>query len=525
MSTHWTDCTLKVEMRGELDDIAEMFYDDEESRARDALKDLGWERLGSGKGREVWSVPLSEQEGPRGKPTLDVPCAVKFAVPAVPHHHSGKVQNNEEINQFEKFPADVTESDPPAVVPVKDWADDRQSWLSMPEVDAMGGTPMEAESRLRDFFWKCNDIHIGNVGAIDGHSVVIDYGLDCFEIQGASELAEDIASRLEDLVDVLTVEGDGESSDVVFRMPTWIGNTGIQPSKSEITVVRGRGPTSAFIYPGVWEADDREWVEESIEIVSDSIENDFFGEVNPVASVDERDDGTFEGWIDMDITTGGHNEPAWDEFMVKNFMERLIGQIESEFERARDPTEFAEDVRAEFGTTVDRAPDRRVGVDDRGVERVGGDARFVFGPPDDSPGFRQTEADSWVAVNGGFRELRAAFGPWREESPLVDALPSASDAVLAEVLDKWPKLQGSWEIGRVGQNLTIERDMAFTFTIADTVDDYDLTEDQIVDLYADVYEAATEQFPSAPGPGGPIQSDIDEFIEEQVRRASGLFRF
>lgn len=195
--THNTDCTVKAESLEDVERIARLIFQDEVSEGSSLARDLGWEVVGQGLGRVVYRVNPEDQEGPRESPTEQAPCVIKFARSA--GMRGGQGQNRKEIHQFQALPRNLTEPDQgnPVFVPVKDWDEDNDLWLSMPEVNPEGGSTEEVLKRIDEAGWSCDDIKPDNVGWMHNTSVLLDYGFDCRPSPPTMDLATEMAEKLE----------------------------------------------------------------------------------------------------------------------------------------------------------------------------------------------------------------------------------------------------------------------------------------------------------------------------------------
>lgn len=240
--THRSDCTVKESARQRVDDLADRIL---ETNTQQFVKDdqivqeveaLGWEYLGSGLGRAAFRVPRSQQEGPGGNPTADADCVIKFAQTNT-GRHNGIEQNREEVRNFRTLPVELTEEgDPPVFAPLKDWDDDHR-WVSLPLADQRGGNSREAEDRLAEHGWHCNDLHMDNLGMMHGRTVILDYGLPCETIHPAIEEAAELARQLRDMgaVDVNTVEQDPSLAFVGWLPPSGLPGNEQARTESEAT--------------------------------------------------------------------------------------------------------------------------------------------------------------------------------------------------------------------------------------------------------------------------------------------------
>lgn len=192
--THRVDCSVRDEYRDQVNEIATEFWNGNHVKAKGMTRDLGWDMVGGGAGRKVFRVTPDYQQGEVEGPTHEAPCVVKFATKHA--RYNGKQQNSQEVSQFQSLPEELTEGHNPVFVPIKDWAPD-DSWVSMPLVDADGGTTGAVDRRLAEAGWQCHDMHRDNVGEMHTESVVLDYGLECIEQAAAIEIAEELADEFE----------------------------------------------------------------------------------------------------------------------------------------------------------------------------------------------------------------------------------------------------------------------------------------------------------------------------------------
>lgn len=238
--THDTDCRVLDEFRDEVEEIAAAFWRGDDITAEHMAEQLGWEKIGGGAGRVVYRVAPNLQEGPTLWATHEQPCVIKFAIPG--HRYDGLLQNREEINQFQRFPKEMTtgeETDEgvPIVVPIRDWDQDESRWISMPEAQ-VGGSIEQLRKRLALVGWTCEDVHLDNVSEMHGVSVLHDYGLDCEEKGTPEGIAHQVADWLDALTSVraITVVEQERRWVIAFTVDDWVLETAPSPKDSAIFV-------------------------------------------------------------------------------------------------------------------------------------------------------------------------------------------------------------------------------------------------------------------------------------------------
>lgn len=203
--------------------MAQEFYFGNTDEAHKKATNNGWELIGAdGAGRRVYRVSAENQVGPVVNPVHEAPCVVKFAKkhPRFP----GTDQNIEEIEQWEQV-KELESLEEPVFVPVADHAND-DLWVSMPEVDADGGSIPEVKDRLSEKGWICADLSDDNIGEMHDLSVVLDYGIDCITEQSVMDEADEMKSQLEELkcqnIDQERHDHDTLSFTWDFEMPDWV---------------------------------------------------------------------------------------------------------------------------------------------------------------------------------------------------------------------------------------------------------------------------------------------------------------
>lgn len=266
--THNTDCEVLDEFRDDLDDIGRRVQSlggggmkGLPTEIAVELEDLGWDHLGRGAGRSSWLVPQDMQKGTVETPTQDTDCVVKFAR-ATGGFAGGLKQNQEEVGNYQTLPdrlVEGTETELPLFVPLKDWSGDYY-WVSLPRADARGGSGAEMNERLAQNGWECNDIRNANVGEIHGTSIILDYGLECWENESAVEPASDLAHMLEDRgarAVVAQAMSRGSGAIVEFLPPTGMPGDNDVESMSSMVVKGGQraGVDSMELVFGTWDTD------------------------------------------------------------------------------------------------------------------------------------------------------------------------------------------------------------------------------------------------------------------------------
>lgn len=196
--THTTDCEVKETDRERVNQWADRIAEENITPDSDLLQEMenaGWEFLGQGAGRVTFRVPREEQDGPGGTPTRDADCVVKFA-------RRGMVgQNAEEVNSYLSLPPELTserDGELPVMLPVKDWDEDFD-WLSMPLADGSEQDDRAVDRRLLEEGWQCSDVKPDNVGSVHGTPVLIDYGMECKESEPATQAANTLFQKLDDI--------------------------------------------------------------------------------------------------------------------------------------------------------------------------------------------------------------------------------------------------------------------------------------------------------------------------------------
>lgn len=139
---------------------------EEEDECRGIVKSQGFEKVGSGVGRDIFAVPDEYVTGDRD-------CIVKFARNLVGCHESQR-----EVRSWQR----VSDEARRYLVPV---LDHDVGWVLMPraqEEDLSSHEIQELLASFTDTGWACDDTNEAhNLGRLDGDPVIIDYGMGCYQ--------------------------------------------------------------------------------------------------------------------------------------------------------------------------------------------------------------------------------------------------------------------------------------------------------------------------------------------------------
>lgn len=278
--THRTDCTVTESARDTVERVAELHADGK--GAAGIPEEQGWELAGRGFGRVVYRIPSEEQVGPRETATEQSPCVIKFASSKGGRPATGQSQNRKEISQFKSLPRDLTEpvEGDPIFVPVKDWDEEDDLWLSMPEVDAEGGTRRGVIKRLDRAGWRCEDIKHDNVGWMHDVPVILDYGFHCEQTLPALERAQELGDILDRRgAQAVTVNDTRDGAEIDFLPPERVTVNEPPETTSAIFVEAERGIEFMELGFGTW--DTRVSYDPSLEVtterVVEAVEDDWIG--------------------------------------------------------------------------------------------------------------------------------------------------------------------------------------------------------------------------------------------------------
>lgn len=154
------------------------FHDDAECRAIAGVH--GFEKLGSGVGRDVYAVPDEFVAGDRR-------CIVKVARNLVGCHETRR-----EADSWHRVSDDAREY----LLPV---LETELGWVLMPHAET-GLATHEIQHLLADFHatgWACNDTNEAhNLGRLDGDPIIIDYGMGCYRLD--DEEMVDVGGRVDE---------------------------------------------------------------------------------------------------------------------------------------------------------------------------------------------------------------------------------------------------------------------------------------------------------------------------------------
>lgn len=167
-----TYCFEEVSYGGE-------FHDPDECRAIAGVQ--GFEKLGSGVGRDVYAVPREFVTGDRA-------CIVKVA-----RNLEGCHETRREVDSWHRVSDDAREY----LLPV---LESELGWVLMPRAERDLASH-EIQRLLADFHatgWACDDSNEAhNLGKLDGDPVIIDYGMGCYRL-GDEEMV-DKGGRVDDV--------------------------------------------------------------------------------------------------------------------------------------------------------------------------------------------------------------------------------------------------------------------------------------------------------------------------------------
>lgn len=500
--THDTNCQVLDEYRDEVNRIAQAYQDGEVREAAAMAEDLGWERLGSGIARVAWLVAPEMQDGTVESPTQEAPCVVKFA-----QGPNGTYQNTEEIYQYENFPAAVKEADPPVVVPVSDHDDRDHTWLSVPEAEPGGMFAGDVQNRLAEVGYYCEDVHGDNVGEMHGAPVLLDYGMDCHEIELPIEIADDIARWVDDdLVDDVETTEIGDGATFSFTTPAWIGLPET-PETSTIGISPREGPHKFNIFFGPWDDDQAETLERSFEKVNQELEDLWYVHSRPLFVTN---DGKTTVELDIDAEV-----PSFDERftadMAAELVEDTIGWVEQFVVEAENPISLADEVM--FAITSDDLVRSGTAT----VDSTAGGASLSFLVPADAPGFEpQHDASEIVFDPAGFVEMHVTLGPWRADEPQAALLPDGADAVIRGMNDRYPDVDWSWR--RLRGEPAEKEVIRFSGDRGHDSDDAPTDPDVIAGMYERLLLESVAEMPLGRKGDEPVQEEIDEFVEARLAR-------
>lgn len=503
--THDTDCKVLEEAVERLNEVADAFQNGH-GQGRDMAEDLGYEQLGSGAGRSVWAVTDENQVGPRDRVTREAPCVVKFALGNRNPQHSGTTQNRQEVQMWQRFPPRVREAEPPVVAPVKDW-NENYEWVTMPLVEH-GGSPQEVEEKLARLGWECGDLHYDNVGNIHGHSVALDFGLSCREVDRPGEIAQEVVDLLEnENVEDISTEGDRGGAKVVWHPPAWVGDEGHPDTESSARIDAVDGVTGAVFAFGPFPLTDEHVLSDALPKISDRIE-DNWRLVHVAPDLHDTGDG-------LDMVFEMNTRSNLDAWTFGDFYTDVIGWVDELVDSAMDPEPIAEELRRGL-----RDMDANLDPEDEVSSRQ---IKVNFKPnPDSVPGFRESYWDSWIVVDAsGFDELRFIAGPYRTDEPGAwDRVPAAASSVIDSVVQAYPEMDVSWtklttpDIWPDQQ--TEAGEVQFTASAPEDTVAEDLKPPEMLALLQLLHFDAAKKMPAARESGDPVQQPLDEF--ERVRR-------
>jgi hypothetical protein len=266
--THTVDCKVKSEFRDRITELAEEVYEQGDFDALQQFADEhDWVNIGSGAARTAYKV--SEGDPDADDVVKSSPCVIKFATSGF-SERDGVIQNRQEIRQYERYEGPLTGEVPgytePVFVPLKDWGPDKR-WISLPYAGGRGNASEVRERALEEGV-VCRDVKSDNVAGMHGESVLLDYGVDCNDIDVANELAE-LEQSLEriGLRNINTIEeGPGQGAIRVtakFELPEFLSfdAPGVQESSLNAHVEPARGGMSGLeiteihLFAGFWWGD------------------------------------------------------------------------------------------------------------------------------------------------------------------------------------------------------------------------------------------------------------------------------
>lgn len=198
--THNADCTVTERGGEKLSRIGSCFSnatDTEELEQCQAMAaDAGLDRLGEGAARAVYEADPETAEGVEAEK-----CVVKFAKSSTLSQDdeigNGQLQNEAEVRDWGAVPARIRNR----FLPIRDW-DDEYTWITTPKAEEAGNWhAVQAIYRdLLDADWFCYDVHPENIGEMHDRLRILDYGLECMELDevendGAIEEARHLVGK------------------------------------------------------------------------------------------------------------------------------------------------------------------------------------------------------------------------------------------------------------------------------------------------------------------------------------------
>lgn len=500
--THATDCTVKDEWRERITEAAKRFQAGDEASTKETFESWGWEQIGAGKGRSVWRIPTDLQYDQHDhdltSAVKESPCVLKIA--RGNRTHGGIQQNQRERAQYRDLPPRAKNADPPVFVPVKD-SDEEGYWLSVPEAKPEGGHGVR--ERLFEVGMECHDLHGDNIGTMHGEPVVLDYGLDCRELDPALELAENIGFDLEGsryMDDEPVVEGDSDSASVKFEAPEWIGTLSDGGKLSTVSVTRQFGVKGVSLAFGPWPSEEATTLEMPSEHLDDDLATEFPAAYTTTRVKTTPDD---EAYIMVEAEGPAHSDAKWGTYEVKRFYEEAIESLEEHLAMAKPAPEYLAEIANHLSDGLTE------------VERDSGErtAKLKFWP-ETAPSFENRPPEpSTISVDAnGFDSVTYIVGPFADEIDHIPPVTDGCDGVVDALAARYPDMDVSWfEYGSEDDRTNYA---FYVSSSADKPETVGLRPDEVVELYSAIETALLDEMPHAWGPDEGEQETLDEFTAE-----------